>query len=317
MELTSQWAAALEPNILQWTHDGMAEHPDTISNVFRVKSETSGVIRLHDSGGPRLITKGTEGANSTEIARVKGYESVTAPQIFKSKMSASWEYVRRGRYDDIKQDASDLGRSTTYTLNLYGNQLFIQGFTSTATFYGDAKPLFSVGHTRPDGGTAWSNASSTGITLTEANLETGVLALKQQVSHTGRKLAIGSGNIVLMVPEALEKEAVIITGSTLRSGTGNNDTNWYKGKFNVYVNPFIGADTTDLDGNTGSDTAWFLLDPTQHGLEFFYEMRPSYKSWENDDADVMYTKVYFSCRPLWSHPRGVWGSKGDGSAYSS
>ena len=120
-----------------------------------------------------------------------------------------------------------------------------------------------------------------------------------------------------MVPQALDKEAVIITNSTLRSGTANNDINWYRGKVNVYVNPFIGSDITDFDGNTGSDTAWFLLAQGQHQLEAWWDATPSYKMWEDKDADVIYNKVYFAFKPLWAGPRGFWASKGDGAAYSS
>lgn len=71
-----------------------------------------------------------------------------------------------------------------------------------------------------DGGTALSNASASGIPLTEANLETGMIAMREQGSDTGKILGIGyNENLVLMVPNNLEKEAQIITGSTKRSGT--------------------------------------------------------------------------------------------------
>jgi len=231
-------------------------------------------------------------------------------------MSASEEYFRRGLYDVIKRDAEDLGKAAIETINLYGNGIFVQAFTTASTFYGDNKPLASVGHTRPDGGTAQSNASSTSIALSEANLETGIIALKQQKGGVGQKLSTGNARITLMVQEAQEKEAVIITDSTRRSATANNDLNWYIGKVNVYVNPWIGTDVTDLDGNAGSDTAWHLFDMDQHGLIMVYERRPGYKMWEDDDKDVMYNKVKFSVVAGWKHWYATWHSKGDASAYS-
>ena len=185
------------------------------------------------------------------------------------------------------------------------------------TAYGDLKPLFSTSHTRADGGTARSNASSTGIALTEANLETAMIALKQFKSGTGKKLNIGNGQIVLMVPEQLDKEAVIITASTLRSGTANNDLNWYKGKISVFINPWIGSDLTDVYGNSGSDTAWFLLAKGVHKMRFNWDKGPAYKTWEDEDKDVMWTKVKFRAKAFWSAAEGLYGSKGDGAAYSS
>ncbi|RLJ02922.1 MAG: hypothetical protein DRP08_04130 [Candidatus Aenigmatarchaeota archaeon] len=316
--LTSNWAKALEPNITEWIHEGFLEHPDSTTEIFDVLNESSAVIRFHDSFGPRIIPKSSEAAATQLVSRQKGYETVATPQIFKAKMFASAEMVRWNQYREIMDDAKDLGRSVIQTLNLFGNSALIEAFTSTSTSYGDSKPLCSTSHTRPDGGTAQSNASSNSIALNETNLEIAILALRQQLSGTGRKLNIGGGNLVLVVPEALEKEAVIITGSQLRSGTADNDLNWYKGRVNVYVNPWIGSDVTSMANSVaGSDTAWFLLVQGQHGLKFVWDQKPVYKSWQDNDTDAMYTKVYFSCQYLWAHWYGIWGSKGDGTSYSS
>lgn len=148
-------------------------------------------------------------------------------------------------------------------------------------------------------------------------METGVVAMRQQQSGTGRKLAIAKNRLVLMTPEQLEKEAIIITGSTLRSGTANNDLNWYKGNYNVFINPWLGSDVYDMDGNQGSDTAWFLLDNTNHKVSMVWDKRPTYKMWDDEDTDTFYDKIYMSLQTLWKDWRGTWGTQGDGSAYSS
>jgi len=78
-----------------------------------------------------------------------------------------------------------------------------------------------------------------------------------------------------------------------------------------------GSDVTSISGTSGSDTAWFLVAQGDHKLTFTYERGVSYKMWDDDDTDTMYTKVKFSGRAYWSSPRGIWGSKGNGKAYSS
>lgn len=317
MELSSQWAKALEGNISEWTHNGFIRHSDSVGEIFDVKDNSSGLIRFMDSWGPRLVSKSTQGGSTHESSRQEGYETVVSPQIFKEKMSATEEYIRHGKYDSIKQDAEDLGKAAIETLNIYSNGVFIEAFTSTSLFYGDALPLMSTLHTRPDGGTAQNNASATGVALTETNLETGLIALKQQKGGNGQKLATGNSAITLMVQEAQDKEAIIITGSTRRSGTGNNDLNWYLGKVNVYINPWFGSDVTSLNSVAGLDTSWLLFDMNSHGLNFVYDLRPSYKMWEDDDRDTMYNKIKFSCVAGWKNWLGTWGSKGDGAAYSS
>ena len=132
-----------------------------------------------------------------------------------------------------------------------------------------------------------------------------------------KKLHIGNGNLVLQVPEALDKTAIIITGSQKRSGLNTNDLNWYLGKIAVYVNPFIGSDVSDLDSNAGSDTQWSLLAKGVHGMTLSYDVRPSFKNWENEDSDVMYTKVYASMVIFWKHWYGTYWSQGNNAAYAT
>uniref|UniRef100_A0A6H1ZKN5 Putative capsid protein n=1 Tax=viral metagenome TaxID=1070528 RepID=A0A6H1ZKN5_9ZZZZ len=142
-------------------------------------------------------------------------------------MAITEELARWNKYKgDILDRSKALGSAALQTVNRYGARPFIGGFNTAITEYGDGLPAFSTAHTRPDGGTNESNASNAGITLTEANLETALIAMRQQKSGTGKILGIGyNENLVLMVPNALDKEAKIITGSTKRSGTSNNDLN--------------------------------------------------------------------------------------------
>lgn len=318
MEVSSQWAKALEPNILKWVHEGFSTYPDGTAEVFRIINESAGIYRFHDSWGPKQIAKSTEGAATPELSRAKGYETTANPQIFKGKVSATIEWERWNKYPEIMQSSRDLGSAGIYSINLMGAGVWINGFSTSYTGYGDGLPLFSMAHTRPDGNsTNQSNASTAGITLTEANLETGINAMRGQLSGVGRLLAIGGAGLTVQVPFALEKEAVIITGSTKRSKTTDNDLNWYLGRVNVYVNPFISATITDLDGNTGSDTAWFLFEKSSHGVTFIWDQRPIYQSWQDENTNAMYTQIYFSGQTTWQHWYGLWGSKGDENSYSS
>lgn len=143
-----------------------------------------------------------------------------------------------------------------------------------------------------------------------------MIAIKQQKGGTGQKLALGS-NLLLMVQEAQEKEAVIVTGSQRRSATPNNDLNYYLGKIDSFVNPYIGSDVSDLNAVAGSDTSFFLLGRGEHQVTLSYEMRPRYTSWDDKDEDSMSTKVKFSCWNGWKAWYATWGSQGNAAAYSS
>jgi len=99
--LSSNWAKALEPNILEWAHEGFNTFPDTTTEVFSVMDKSAGVIRFHDSWGPRIIPKSSERAATTLLEKQKGYETILAPQIFKGKMIVTRESRRWIDYDSV------------------------------------------------------------------------------------------------------------------------------------------------------------------------------------------------------------------------
>lgn len=198
-----------------------------------------------------------------------------------------------------------------------GSSVFANAFSTSYTSYGDGKPLCSTGHTRADGGSAQSNASATGITLTEENLETGILAMRGQLDDRGNLISVVPN--VLLVPPALEKEALIIAKSANRSDTANNDLNVYNmreyrgGMLKVVVWDYLGA------AAGGSDTAWFLLSEADHQVNWGWRRKPSVK--KLDEAvgaknEVAYWKMSFRAAYGWRDYRGVWGSKGDAGVYS-
>jgi hypothetical protein len=199
-----------------------------------------------------------------------------------------------------------------------GASVFVNAFDTSYTSYGDALPLCSTAHTRADGGSNQSNASSSGVTLTEANLETGILASREQLDDRGNLISIVPDT--LLVPPALEKEALIITKSSNRSETADNDANVYNmkqytgGQLKVVVWDYLGA------AAGGSDTAWFLLSSGDHNVNWGWRRKPSVKRLDESVGaknEIYYWKMSFRAAYGWRDWRGVWGSKGDGASYSS
>lgn len=199
-----------------------------------------------------------------------------------------------------------------------GSSVPNNAFSTSYTSYGDTKPLCSTAHTRADGGSNQSNASATGITLTEENLETGILAMRGQLDDRGNLISMVPN--VLLVPPALEKEALQIVKSSGRSDTADNDINVYNmkeytgGQLRVIVWDYLGA------AAGGSDTAWFLLSQGDHQLNWGWRRKPSTEKLDlsvGAKNEVAYWKMDFRAAYGWRDWRGVWGSKGDGAAYSS
>jgi hypothetical protein len=165
------------------------------------------------------------------------------------------------------------------------------------------KPLYTTSHSRSEGGTAQSNASETGINLPETNLDTARLAMRNQLDEKGMKIDVMPKTLV--IPINLEKTASEIVNSSGRQGTADNDENFHKGKYSIIDWIYL-----------TSTTAWYLIDPEVHELNWFWRKRPTFKQDELFDTEVAVYKSTMRFSRGWSDWRGVWGSKGDGAAFS-
>ena len=173
---------------------------------------------------------------------IEGYKTIIVNRTWARGLKFSMELIADNKFDQVLAAARHQMRAFVRTRDHAFWGMFNSGFNTGFNSYGDGLPLFSTAHTRKDGGSNQSNASSTGIPLTEANLETGILAMREILDHKGQPKMVGWGRILLIVPPALEKEAVEITQSTLQSNTANNNTNWYKGQnIDLVVIPWLGA----------------------------------------------------------------------------
>lgn len=214
-------------------------------------------------------------------------------------------------------------KAQTRTIEQKAASIFNNGFNTSFTKYGDAKPLFSTDHTSAGGFTAQSNASATGLVFSESAVETAQIAGESQLDDQNQVINVLMNTII--VPPALQKLALEIADSDLRSGTADNDKNIhnpknrtlksYKGRVvdNVHVWQYLRS------GQGGSNTAWFMADSEQHRLLWLWGVKPrvdtsSEAGFENDTIKV---KGSFQADYGWDDWRCVWGSKGDGAAYSS
>ena len=252
-----------------------------------------------------------------EDAIMNTYDTTLTAYKYGQDMPISWELLE-DQMERVAGQSKVMTKSLTRKCESLGSDVFNNAFDTDFTSYGDGKPLCSTSHTRADGGTAQSNASATGITLTEANLETAILAMRGQLDDRGQLISMIPDT--LLVPPALEKEAIIITKSTNRSDTANNDVNvdgmkeYTGGQLKVIVWDYLGA------AAGGSDTVFFLISGSDHQVNWGWRKKPSVRKLSDAVGaknQVMYWQYYFRAAYGWRDYRGVWGSQGDGSAYSN
>lgn len=315
---TATIAKLIDPGIKkQWADEYSLRDPK-LELVLKVDSMTENYEEHSAYTGLGSVPLVTEGATYGEDSIIATYTTTFTAKKYGNTMPVTVElYEDQNGPQKIAGRAREAARVLARKSEILAASIFNNAFSTSYTSYGDAKPLCSTDHTRADGGTAQSNASATSIPLTEANLETAVVAMRAQLDDRGQVIAMSPK--VLLVPPALEKEAFIITGSDKRSGTADNDLNVYGmkkytgGMLDVIVWDYLGA------AQGGSDTAWFLLSD-DHKVTWKWRKKPMVQ--KLDEAvgaknDIMYWKYNFRAAFGWLDWRGVWGSQGTGAAYSS
>jgi hypothetical protein len=220
-------------------NDMVATPGNKMSSIFKMDGTEQARERYVTKAGLGYLTNTPEGQAFAQDARVPGYITTIVPQKYTSGVTLTLEAMQDQDYSQALGEFADLTIAAQETKDKLALQLFNHGFTAAASvpvdyaLYGDAKPLFSTVHPLAGSATTVSNTSSTGIPLSEANLEVGRLAMQNQLDDRAKPMRVGTGKLVLLVPPALEKTAVIITKGEKRSGTANNDINIYDGLNNI------------------------------------------------------------------------------------
>jgi len=298
------FADTLAPELAEVFFDRYEAEPEMMPSIFKVKtSDRDREVESAVSGFSLLQQTSELGPLDYEDPN-QMYRTTYTHLKYTKGFKVSQELVEDDQHNVIRSMPEALGKAAKRTQEYWAASVFNNAFSTSYTSYGDAKPFISTSHPRADGGTAQSNASSTGITLTETNLETARIAAMKQLDDKGQRIVIKPN--CLLVPVDLEKTATILVNSMLRPGTANNDYNMYKGAFDVKSWEYL-----------TSTTAWFLLDMRQHLLSWYWRIRPEFKQDNafDSDAALYKTRVRFSFG--WSDWRGTYGSAGDGAAYSS
>ena len=300
--LRASFGDLLEPGLRKIFDDKFSEIPEVFSKIFHVLSSDSDSERDSAVTGFGLLTYTAEGGAVSYEDPIQMYDVSYVHLKYTKGFKVSEELYEDDRYNIINKKPQALARAARRTTEYLASTVFNNAFSSGTG--GDAKYLCSVSHPRADGGTAQSNASGSGITLTEVNLNTGLLAMRGQLDDKGMKIMAKADTLI--VPPALEKDAQIITKSQLRSGTTDNDYNYYAGILKVVAWDWL-----------SSSTAWFLIDSSLHELNWFWRVKPDFKQDNAFDTGYALYKTRMRCSKGWSDWRGVWGSKGDATSYVS
>jgi hypothetical protein len=322
-ELQSSWGDAVRGVGVEF-REFFSQNADAYTPSWEpvVKTMTDNAAQATFSGktGVGVLPMFAEGSAVPKANRFKLYDTAFVHKQYGKQLEVTRLQLINRDWNSQFDEFKDLVVSGKVTLSKAAAQIFNNAFSNSGvatkngiqvTTYNDGKNLASTVHPRVDGGTAQSNASSTGIPLTESNFETGRVALLEQLQDDGTPITV-TGAVWCVVPTALEKTAKIITMSDKRSDTGDNDVNIYNGGgYPVMSSIWLGA------AASGSDTQWQLVAPSIAKLVLI--IRTSMDMDQSVDKNTKST--LFDVIADWSVGskdwHGTYFSKGDSAAYSS
>lgn len=298
----SQFGDILEPGFIQIFDDNYKETDRVYSMIFRMKNSSKQDERTTGISGFGLLKVKPAGQPIQYDDPVQMYDVLYTHITYALGFKIEKELYDDDQYNVMNRKPEQLGKAARRTEETQGAALWNNGFASTQ-LGGDGVPLLSTIHPRSDGGSSQSNADSSSLPLTETNYKTAKIAFRKQLDDRGLKIDVVPTRII--VPIDLEDAANIIFNSKLRSNTADNDLNPYLN--DVKIVPWIYLSST---------TAWFLEDTDQQQVCHYTREATNFKQDNMFETDVALFKVRERFSNGFDDWRGVYGSKGDSSAYS-
>lgn len=311
---SATYGRLLEPGLRKIFFETYKELPEQYSQVFNVQSSSKAVETDYRMGGFGLWEK-KDSAGSVKYQDPTGTQPLQyIHEEFGSGFSVERKLVDDEQYGTINKMSASLSRAARATIETHAATIFNTSFTQNGF---DGAPLISRSHVRLDGG-ALNNQLSAGFgtavndgALSDRNLKGALIQARAQVDDRG--ILIQCVPRILVVPPALEFVAhTLLGGANLSAaGTGSgmtNDINVIKSRLRIVVLDYISA------AQGGSDTAWWVIDPTVAELNFFWRKKLEFKN--EQDFSTMQAKYqgYMRFSVGYSDYRGLVGSLGSGAA---
>jgi phage major head subunit gpT-like protein len=294
-----QYAEFLAPGLNMRTFNKYRERPEIYRLITNVKDSTRAFEEdfAHAGFGP-LAPKGElESTIMDEPIKIGGVRFIH--KTFALGFEISEEMREDDQYGLMLDLASDLGRSSRFTAELYGHDVYNNGFTAAKYVGRDGKPLFALDHPVKGTGGLGANRPAVDVDLSQAALEAAWANFQAQVDDRG--MPIDMQPAVLMVHPSNELFARRLLESSGYTGANLNDINpLYNMNIRIVSSPYF----TDLD-------AWFLMAPmTEIDIRFYWRRKPDTRTWDDDDAEGTIHKISQRHSVGFGDWRGAYGSVG-------
>lgn len=302
--VSTNFSKLLYPGLRKIFFETYEELPEQFSQIFNVQNSTSATETDHGMGAFGDWTERTSEVDVVAYDKISDGGDVTyTHKAFTKGFMIGRELYDDEKYGQMKKMAKALARSGRAKLERDGVTVLLKGFKGqTGAKKGrDNLELFHDAHTLVDSNATCSNMLTDA--LSEASLKKAIALMGTQKDEAGGLIQMKATKLI--IPPALEDTARRLLHSSLLPGTNNNDTNEYlKDRMSIVVMDYLGSSAG------GSDKMWFLQDGNRHELNWFWRVRPEFKSEEDFDTFVAKYRGYMRYSFGFSDWRGMVGSTG-------
>jgi hypothetical protein len=212
----------------------------------------------------------------------------------------SREMLDDDQYSVINSLTGELGKSSRYTLEVYGHDVYNNGFTGTKYLGRDGKNLFATDH--PLKGVPGLTIANRPFTSTQAltfsTLEAAIQQYKRQLNDRGMPIQI-TPRFLHVAPEE-EMNARRLLESVQQPGNNFNDVNTISRALQIVVHTYL-ADTN----------AWFITAANSDlDVNMYMRMTPTPYMWDDHKIMGAFNTIVQRHSVGFGDWRGTWGSPG-------
>ena len=264
--------------MLQNARQGKAEATDPV--VFtQGRATNAAVVSTVQGGGGHFEKRVNDFGTAKNIAINAPTPKTTLIAEFTKNLQIPRTFFADQQHSSVNKAVSGNTKAWGASRDQNAMLVYALGFTTVTTV--DAVALFSNSHVNSNNDTV--DNLSTGA-LTDTTMNDLVVLLRNQINQTGVK--VGYEPDFFLTSNAGHKNAMTVSKSVLRSGTGNNDLNYFSELFpgmQVKYNQFLDDTST---------TAYFA-GAQGHGVERFTreDFFTTLVSWENNENDAYIYKM--------------------------
>lgn len=294
-----QWAELLAPGLNMKTFNSYRQHPEMYRRILNVKDSKKAYEDDYRIAGFGPLLEKSELGTTIMDEPLKIGGTRIHNKTYALGFAISKEMRDDSQYAEILALAEELGRSSYWTTELYGHDVYNNAFSATKYAVRDGKALCATDHPIQGNGTTMGNRPAVDADFSEAALEAALLAFERQVNERGMPILMKPSTLLHTPNDRMIVKRILQSAGM--PGGNNND-----------INPVADEGITPISDPWLTDTdAWFLLAPTSElDVYFYWREMPDTVTWDDNDADATFHKIRQRHSTGARDWRGVYGSPG-------